>query len=217
MWMSDVEMKVWIRGRSESLIAFQAASMSALCVRARPQITGPWTLRAIAWTASKSPGDVIGNPASITSTPSRASWWAISSFSCVFREMPGDCSPSRSVVSNSSTRLGSMSSLLLLGSNVASPDWFAAQRPPRVIPPEGGGGEVEGRARTTCSPGRLSADRSGVEARWRGDWLAAEEAAERRDREHHQHDAEQQAADADEHGRADAEDVTGRVVGAVTV
>ena len=31
-------MKVWIRGRCESLIAFQAASMSALWVRERPQI-----------------------------------------------------------------------------------------------------------------------------------------------------------------------------------
>ena len=62
-------MKVWIRGRSESLIASQAASMSALWVRARPQITGPSTLRAIASTASKSPGEVIGKPASITSTP----------------------------------------------------------------------------------------------------------------------------------------------------
>ena len=41
MWMSEVEMNVWILGRSESLIAFQAASMSALWVRASPQITGP--------------------------------------------------------------------------------------------------------------------------------------------------------------------------------
>ncbi len=32
--------------------------------------------------AWKSPGEAIGNPASITSTPRRASWWAISSFSC---------------------------------------------------------------------------------------------------------------------------------------
>ena len=43
-------------------------------------------------------------PASITSTPSRASWWAISSFSCLFSDMPGDCSPSRSVVSKIRTR-----------------------------------------------------------------------------------------------------------------
>ena len=41
MWMSDVEMKVWIRGRSASLIAPHAASMSALWVRASPQMTGP--------------------------------------------------------------------------------------------------------------------------------------------------------------------------------
>ena len=36
MWMSDVEMKVWMRGRAASLTAFQAASMSATWVRARP-------------------------------------------------------------------------------------------------------------------------------------------------------------------------------------
>ncbi len=70
-----------------------------LAVLASPQITGPWTSRAIACTDSKSPGEVIGKPASMMSTPSRASWWAISSFSCLFSEMPGDCSPSRRVVS----------------------------------------------------------------------------------------------------------------------
>src|SRR5215204_1898143 len=115
MWMSLVAMKVWMRGRSESLTAFQAASMSCLEVRARPQTTGPCTSRAIACTASKSPGEEIGKPASITSTPRRASWCAISSFSCLFSEMPGDCSPSRSVVSKIFTRsfsLRSMSSLL---------------------------------------------------------------------------------------------------------
>ena len=32
MWMSEVEMNVWIRGRSASLTALQAASMSALWV-----------------------------------------------------------------------------------------------------------------------------------------------------------------------------------------
>ena len=81
--------------------------MSALWVRARPQITGPSTRREISWTASKSPGEVIGKPASITSTPSRASCWAISTFSAVFSEMPGDCSPSLSVVSKMWTRLAS--------------------------------------------------------------------------------------------------------------
>ena len=72
-------------------------------------MTGPWTSRAIACTASKSPGEEIGNPASMTSTPSRASWWAISSFSAVLSEMPGDCSPSLSVVSKMMTRLSSIS------------------------------------------------------------------------------------------------------------
>src|SRR5947209_17074658 len=108
MWMSLVAMNVWMRGRSLSRTAFQAASMSCLEVRARPQMTGPSTSREIACTDSKSPGEVIGKPASITSTPSRASWWAISSFSCRFREMPGDCSPSRSVVSKISTRSDSL-------------------------------------------------------------------------------------------------------------
>src|SRR5258707_834205 len=93
MWMSEVEMKVWMRGRWASRTAPQAASMSALWVRARPQTTGPSTLREISWTASKSPGEVIGKPASITSTPSRASCWAISTFSAVFSEIPGDFSP----------------------------------------------------------------------------------------------------------------------------
>ena len=44
MWMSLVAMKVWMRGRSESLTAFQAASMSCMAVRASPQITGPCDL-----------------------------------------------------------------------------------------------------------------------------------------------------------------------------
>src|SRR3954454_13913363 len=65
----------------------------------------------MASTASKSPGEVIGKPASITSTPRRASCCAISSFSAVLSEMPGDCSPSRSVVSKISTRCGSALSM----------------------------------------------------------------------------------------------------------
>ena len=44
MWMSLVAMNVWMRGRSESLTAFQAASMSCLLVRASPQMTGPFDL-----------------------------------------------------------------------------------------------------------------------------------------------------------------------------
>src|SRR3954467_12053188 len=145
MWMSLVEMKVGMRGRSESRIAFQAASMSWKPVRASAQITGPCTSRAIAWTASKSPGEAIGKPASMMSTPRRESWCAISSFSFLFSEMPGDCSPSRSVVSK--MRTWSVPSFMrsLSVPYLRSPrDRFAARRPPRAIPPEGGGGEVGG-------------------------------------------------------------------------
>jgi len=48
---------------------------------------------------SKSPTEVIGKPASITSTPKSTNDWATSSFSSRFMLHPGDCSPSRNVVS----------------------------------------------------------------------------------------------------------------------
>ena len=126
--------------------------MSAAWARASPAMTGPWTSRAIARTAAKSPGEAMGNPASITSTPSRASWCAISSFSASFSEMPGDCSPSRSVVSKMMTRSGSMpcsslGSFLLLG------DGFAAAAAARAsFPPKGEEKEEKGRARHAGTP-----------------------------------------------------------------
>ena len=48
---------------------------------------------------SKSPGDDAAKPASMMSTLSRSSWRAIAIFSSTFMVQPGDCSPSRSVVS----------------------------------------------------------------------------------------------------------------------
>ncbi len=68
---------------------------------------GPRTSRAISCTASQSPGEATGNPASMTSTPSSARARAIRSFSGCVMLQPGDCSPSRSVVSKISTRFGS--------------------------------------------------------------------------------------------------------------
>ena len=47
----------------------------------------------------KSSGEAIGNPASMISTPSLANMRAISSFSSDVSVAPGDCSPSRRVVS----------------------------------------------------------------------------------------------------------------------
>jgi hypothetical protein len=64
----------------------------------RAPTIGPISL-AIRETASKSPGEAMGKPASHTSTPMFESCKAIFNFSSVVRVAPGDCSPSRRVVS----------------------------------------------------------------------------------------------------------------------
>jgi hypothetical protein len=102
MWMSEVARKVWMRFLAAGSIADQHLSISSLLVRARPQMVGPSDApisSAIAWTASQSPGEAAGKPASMMSTPRRASWRATSSFSSFVIVQPGACSPSRSVVS----------------------------------------------------------------------------------------------------------------------
>src|SRR6266702_961914 len=86
--------------------AFAASSTSSELQRASPQMTEPWTSRATALTDSQSPREAAGNPASITSTPRSASERATRSFSGWVMLQPGDCSPSRSVVSKISTRSG---------------------------------------------------------------------------------------------------------------
>ena len=88
-------------------------------------MVGPCTDFAIASTDSKSPSLAIGNPASMMSTPRRASCSAISSFSATSREMPGDCSPSRKVVSKIFTWSNMAHSLSF---------WCGNEKPPR---PEG--------------------------------------------------------------------------------
>ena len=105
--MAEVARKTWIRGFWAYWIASQARSMSRSLHRARPQTDEPATSAAMARTASKSPTEAIGNPASMTSTPSAASARAISSFSAMFMLAPGDCSPSRRVVSKIRTRFAS--------------------------------------------------------------------------------------------------------------
>ena len=56
-----------------------------------PTVNGPTSL-AIRCTASKSPWDAIGKPASHTSTPKRDNALAISTFSDALRVTPGDYS-----------------------------------------------------------------------------------------------------------------------------
>ncbi len=112
-WMSLVARKVWMRWRGADLTASWARLMSASLARASPAITigrpsrrpsvrGP-TSSAMRRTASKSPGEAMGKPASQMSTPRRDSCRAISSFSSTLSVAPGDCSPSRRVVSKINT------------------------------------------------------------------------------------------------------------------
>jgi len=73
-------------------------------------------LFAMSWTASKSPFELAAKPASITSTFRRSSWRAIRSFSSRVMDAPGDCSPSRKVVSKMIS-LSAIELLLLIFKN----------------------------------------------------------------------------------------------------
>jgi hypothetical protein len=74
MCRSEVPTKVWIRGLALHFTASHARSMSIWWMRESPAMLGPFTSAAMRLTDSKSPSDVIGKPASITSTLNRASW-----------------------------------------------------------------------------------------------------------------------------------------------
>src|SRR5579859_3606278 len=105
--MSEVARNTWITGFSASLTASQAASMSLTAARASPATATPFTWRAISLTAARSPGDAAGKPASMMSTLRRTSFSATWSFSSVVMVAPGDCSPSRRVVSKIRITAGS--------------------------------------------------------------------------------------------------------------
>src|SRR5712671_528003 len=84
--------------------AFFSASiprwMSRSLARHSPATVESLIAPATACTASKSPFDEAGKPASITSTRILSSCRAMRSFSSLVIEAPGLCSPSRMVVSN---------------------------------------------------------------------------------------------------------------------
>jgi len=94
-------------------MALAAASMSFSRHRASAQMTGRSSIFATSFTAFQSSGLEMGNPASMTSTRSRSRARATSSFSAVFMLAPGDCSPSRNVVSK--IMISSISCLLGFG------------------------------------------------------------------------------------------------------
>src|SRR4029077_1867771 len=105
-WIALVARNTCRRLRSAAASARAASSMSSSWQRASAHTTRPCPSRATALTLSKSPREAAGNPASMTSTPSSASARATRSFSGWVMLQPGDCSPSRSVVSKISTRSG---------------------------------------------------------------------------------------------------------------
>src|SRR3569833_680478 len=133
-WMALVARKTWMRCWGAARSAFAASSMSSRLLRARPQMMAPGTSRATALTDSQSPREAAGNPASMTSTPSSASERATRSFSGWVMLQPGDCSPSRRVVSKINTLSGlgviavSLSQrILTLRSLLAQPGHAGAQ------------------------------------------------------------------------------------------
>ncbi len=73
--------------------------MSSGRARAREAMVGPLMAEAMARTEAASPSEAMAKPASRTSTPRAASWWAMRNFSLWCMVQPGDCSPSRRVVS----------------------------------------------------------------------------------------------------------------------
>ena len=68
--MSEVAMKVWMRKFSAGLSASAQAMMSLSTARASPHTQLFFTVLAMVFTALKSPGEEMGKPTSMTSTPS---------------------------------------------------------------------------------------------------------------------------------------------------
>src|ERR1017187_801533 len=97
-------MKVWMRGRLACSRLLAARSTSRVQQGARAATCAQGNSRLTASTAWKSPSLAMGKPASRMSTPSSTSFRAMFSFSGTVMLQPGDCSPSRRVVSKMYTR-----------------------------------------------------------------------------------------------------------------
>ncbi len=142
MWISDVAKKVWMRGFCAPLTASQALSISPFVARASPHMTGTVACSsptggfpissAMRRTASRSSGEAAGKPASIMSTPRRARLRATSSFSTDVIVAPGDCSPSRKVVSKILTYLLIIKSPPRIAEITVLPITFPILRPQRA-------------------------------------------------------------------------------------
>jgi len=85
---------------------FSTASMSPFVPRAALLTSARKPCLAISLTDCISPSLTAANPASIMSTPSSSSLWAMRNLFSGTRDTPGVCSPSRRVVSKNFTVLG---------------------------------------------------------------------------------------------------------------
>ena len=85
---------------------FRTASISPFVPRAALLTSARNPCLAIRLTERISPSLTAANPASITSTPSSSSRWAIRNLFSGTRDTPGVCSPSRRVVSKNFIVLG---------------------------------------------------------------------------------------------------------------
>ena len=92
-----------MRGGALALSSACAARSMSRAVQRASAATFTGSAWLTADTASKSPADAIGKPASMMSTPRSASLPAMRTFSLTVMLQPGDCSPSRSVVSKMKT------------------------------------------------------------------------------------------------------------------
>src|SRR6267143_429246 len=153
---SEVARKTCSREEAAGANASMAASTSCFFARARAAMGTLRTSRATLLTASRSPRDAIGKPASITSTFKAASWRARRIFSSVFIEKPGDCSPSRSVVSKMRTTSIESPSVVTHGGGPVVQFIFILLL---IILP------YTGRDRGTGGPGRTSGISDGGEGR----------------------------------------------------
>ena len=88
--------------------------MSFCTALVKPQTLALVIIFEISLTELKSPGEEIGKPASIISTPNSSSFKANSTFSVVFNLQPGTCSPSRRVVSKMCILLADIEFVYLL-------------------------------------------------------------------------------------------------------
>ena len=128
MCNGDVAMKVWMRLRGAAASASAAREISRSFARDSEQTMDSLIVPAMALIASKSPGEEAAKPASITSTFSRSSWRAMRIFSSRVIDAPGDCSPSRKVVS----KMISLFESAIMGSchgqnmHALSPVWLGA-------------------------------------------------------------------------------------------